>query len=85
MLKVRRNDITTVRPSWERTMTAKLWNKGTEMSCILITGPKRDAGTVFMKNGEDIWNFVSNKKTHSATRRIGSKLDGHGYFKRRTH
>jgi len=50
--------ITTVRPSWERTMTAKLWNKGTEMSCILITGPKRDAGTVFMKNGEDIWNFV---------------------------
>ena len=50
--------ITTVRPGWERTMNAKLWNKGTEMSCILITGPKRDAGTVFMKNGEDIWNFV---------------------------
>mgnify|MGYP000002063305 FL=1 len=50
--------ITTVRPGWQRTMDAKLWNKGTDMSCILITGPKRDAGTVFMKNGEDIWNYV---------------------------
>jgi len=50
--------ITTVRPNWTRTMDAKLWNKGTDKSCILITGPKRDAGTVFMKNGEDIWNYV---------------------------
>ena len=50
--------ITTVRPGWQRTMEAKLWNKGNEKSCILITGPKRDAGTVFMKNGEDIWNYV---------------------------
>lgn len=50
--------ITTVRPGWQRTMEAKLWNKGNEKSCILILGPKRDAGTVFMKNGEDIWNYV---------------------------
>lgn len=50
--------ITTVRPGWQRSMDAKLWNKGTDKSCILITGPKRDAGTVFMKNGEDIWNYV---------------------------
>ena len=50
--------ITTVRPGWQRTMEAKLWNKGNEKSCIFITGPKRDAGTVFMKNGEHIWNYV---------------------------
>ena len=26
--------ITTVRPGWQRSMDAKLWNKGTDKSCI---------------------------------------------------
>ena len=25
---------------------------------ILITGPAREKGTVFLRNGEDVWHFV---------------------------
>ncbi|HAP70952.1 MAG TPA: hypothetical protein DCQ41_00680, partial [Cryomorphaceae bacterium] len=31
--------IRTVRPKWERTMEAKIWNKGMDKTMILITGP----------------------------------------------
>ena len=50
--------IRTVRPRWERTMEAKIWNQGLDKTMILITGPAREKGTVFLRNGEDVWHFV---------------------------
>ena len=51
-------EIKIVRPTWERTMEAKSWAKGTEMSMILILSPARDKGTVFLKRDKEIWNYV---------------------------
>lgn len=50
--------IRTVRPNWERTMGAKMWSEGTDKSMILLTAPKREKGTVFLRNGEEVWNYV---------------------------
>ena len=50
--------IRTVRPRWERTMEAKIWNEGLDKTLILITGPAREKGTVFLRNGDDVWHFV---------------------------
>lgn len=50
--------IRTVRPKWERTMEAKIWNKGMDKTMILITGPTREKGTVFLRNGDEVWHYV---------------------------
>ncbi len=50
--------ITIVRPRWSREMTMKSWSKGDDYSMILLTSPKRDAGTVFLKRGNEIWNWI---------------------------
>ena len=46
--------IRTVRPRWERTMEAKIWNQGLDKTMILVTGPAREKGTVFLRNGDDV-------------------------------
>lgn len=51
-------EIRIVRPSWQRTMLAKSWAKGTDKSMILIEAPARDKGTVFLKRDKEIWNYV---------------------------
>lgn len=50
--------IRTVRPKWERTMEAKIWNEGMDKTMILITGPAREKGTVFLRNGDNVWHYV---------------------------
>jgi outer membrane lipoprotein-sorting protein len=50
--------IRTVRPRWERTMDAKIWNEGIDKTMILITGPAREKGTVFLRNGDEVWHYV---------------------------
>jgi len=50
--------IRTVRPKWERTMEAKIWNQGMDKTMILITGPAREKGTVFLRNGDEVWHYV---------------------------
>ena len=50
--------IKTVRPKWERTMEAKIWNQGMDKTMILVTGPAREKGTVFLRNGEEVWHYV---------------------------
>jgi outer membrane lipoprotein-sorting protein len=51
-------EINIVRPSWNRTMVAKSWAKGSEKSMILIKEPARDKGTVFLKRDKEIWNYI---------------------------
>lgn len=45
------------RPRYEREVTMRSWLKGRDYSLILITAPARDEGTVYMMQGNDIWNY----------------------------
>jgi len=47
-----------IRPSWERTVSMKVWTMGTKFSMILITSPARDEGTAYLKRDNEIWNWV---------------------------
>ncbi len=53
-------EMTIVRPRYTRTMTMKSWSYGNEMFMILITGPARDKGQVFLKRNNDMWNWIPN-------------------------
>ena len=50
--------MTIVRPRWERTIALKSWSRGTQNSLILITHPARDRGTVYLKKGKEIYNWI---------------------------
>ncbi len=47
--------MTIVRPSWQRTISFKNWNKGTGLSLTLITAPDRDKGQTFLKRENEMW------------------------------
>ena len=47
-----------VRPSWSREMSMKIWTKGNDMAMILVTAPAKDKGTVFLKRGKEVWNWI---------------------------
>lgn len=46
------------RKKWSRTMFLKTWTKGTEYSMILVTAPKRDSGTVFLKQQDKVYSYI---------------------------
>ena len=46
------------RPKWERTLTFKSWMKGTEYALIYITSPPQEKGQVFLKRGNEMWNWL---------------------------
>ena len=50
--------MTITRPGWSRTVSMKSWQKGREYSMVLITGPAKDKGQVFLKIKTDMWNWV---------------------------
>lgn len=50
--------IITSRANWSRKMDVKTWIKGTDYSMILIQSPVRDKGTVFLKRGKEVWNWI---------------------------
>ncbi len=49
--------MTVVRPTWERTIEFKSWNKGTENSLTLITAPAREKGQTFLKRDNEMWTW----------------------------
>ncbi|MFN9319156.1 MAG: outer membrane lipoprotein-sorting protein [Chitinophagales bacterium] len=49
--------ISTIRPTWKRTMQLKVWTKGTDYSMILITYPAKDKGIAFLKRKREVWNW----------------------------
>ena len=49
--------MTIVRPSWDRTVEFKGWNKGTEKSLTLITAPSGEKGQTFLKRGNEMWSW----------------------------
>jgi outer membrane lipoprotein-sorting protein len=50
--------MTIVRPDWSREVAMKSWSKGTDYYLIYITEPVKDKGQVFMKRGQDMWNWM---------------------------
>lgn len=50
--------MTIVRPKWERTIVMKNWSKGDENFMIYITEPAKEKGQVFLKVGNEMWNYV---------------------------
>jgi len=49
--------VSIIRPTWSRDLGIKSWSLGTEYSMLLITEPARDKGTVFLKRGNELWNW----------------------------
>jgi outer membrane lipoprotein-sorting protein len=49
-----------VRPRYTREVTMSSWTLGDDYSLIYITAPARDAGTAFLKRGNEIWNYQPN-------------------------
>ncbi len=47
-----------IRPKWSREMKLKSWTLGTDYSMVLITGPTRDKGSVFLKNQKQVWGYI---------------------------
>lgn len=47
-----------VRPTWERTISVKIWSKGTDYSMVLITAPAKDQGQTYLKRQTEMWNWV---------------------------
>jgi outer membrane lipoprotein-sorting protein len=47
-----------IRPEWKRTMSMKSWSKGTEYALVYIAAPAKDKGTVSLKIGNEMWNWL---------------------------
>lgn len=47
-----------IRPEWKRTMAMKSWSKGTEYALVYVTAPAKDKGTVSLKIGNEMWNWL---------------------------
>ncbi len=52
--------IITERPRWTREMEMNAWSKGTDYSLVLITSPAKEKGTVMLKRGKEVWNWIPN-------------------------
>lgn len=50
--------ITIVRPTWERSMQLRIWSDEPDYMVMIIDAPARDKGTVFLKRGQEIWNYL---------------------------
>lgn len=47
-----------IRPEWKRTMTMKSWSKGAEYALVYVVAPAKDKGTVSLKIGNEMWNWL---------------------------
>ena len=50
--------MTIVRPTWQRSISMKIWTKGTHFALIKITDPAKDKGTGFLKRDKELWNWL---------------------------
>ncbi|MDA3823597.1 MAG: outer membrane lipoprotein-sorting protein [Bacteroidales bacterium] len=49
--------MTIVRPTWDRTVEFKSWNKGNSNSLTLILAPSKEKGQTFLKRGNEMWSW----------------------------
>ncbi|MBG16539.1 MAG: outer membrane lipoprotein-sorting protein [Crocinitomicaceae bacterium] len=50
--------ITIVRPKWQKVMTMKNWSMGNDYAVSLVTNPAKEKGSVFLKRGNEVWNYL---------------------------
>jgi len=50
--------MTIVKPEWQRKMTMKAWSLEPDYSMIYVLAPARDKGTVTLKRGNEVWNWL---------------------------
>lgn len=50
--------IQTIRPTWKREMSLKVWTKGNNYVLILVTAPQKDKGIVYLKRHKEVWNWI---------------------------
>ena len=50
--------ITIVRPKWQKTMIMKNWSLGNDYAVSLVTSPAKEKGSVFLKRGNEVWNYL---------------------------
>ncbi len=50
--------MTIEKPQWKRTMTMKAWSLEPDFSLVYVTEPARDKGTVTLKRGNEVWNWL---------------------------
>jgi hypothetical protein len=49
-----------VRPTWEREISLRAWSLEPNYSLMIVDGPARDKGTVFLKRDSELWNYLPN-------------------------
>lgn len=47
-----------IRPSWSRELELRSWTKGNQLAIISIEAPVKDKGTVYLKRGKEVWNYI---------------------------
>lgn len=47
-----------VRPDWTRSMRMKSWNKGLDLSLVLVTAPAKDKGSASLKRSNEMWSWI---------------------------
>jgi len=50
--------MTIIKPDWQRKMTMKAWSLEPDYSILYISEPARDKGTVTLKRGNEVWNWL---------------------------
>ncbi|MFS1993606.1 outer membrane lipoprotein-sorting protein [Vibrio breoganii] len=50
--------MTITRPTWNRSMSMKSWNKGLDLSLVLVTAPAKDKGSASLKRYNEMWNWI---------------------------
>ncbi len=45
------------REDWQRTSSLKTWTKGTDLTLVRFTAPKKDSGNASLTVNEEIWTF----------------------------
>lgn len=51
-------EITIKRPRWTKNMTLNTWSKGSNYAAAYVSGPEKDKGTVYMKTGNNVYNYL---------------------------
>ena len=51
-------EITIKRPRWTKNMALNTWSKGSDYAAAYVSGPEKDKGTVYMKTGTNVYNYL---------------------------
>ncbi|AZL84564.1 outer membrane lipoprotein-sorting protein [Aliivibrio salmonicida] len=62
-----------IRPDSTRSLSMKSWNKGKDLSLVLVTAPAEERGNASLKRDNEIWNW--DPRAEKVSKIVPSKLD----------